>query len=109
MFSDMGKELTEAEAAEAFAEMDKDGSGAIDFDEAFAWWENQDPEAQAALQESVKAMKYELDQLAVRGAAHTFARSLISLVQPRLLSSIAIRSHACSVCDRTSLTQSQRR
>ena len=44
----MGKELTDAEAAEAFALMDKDGSGEIDFDEAFAWWENQDPEAQAA-------------------------------------------------------------
>ena len=36
VFNDMGKELTEAEAAEAFAEMDKDGSGEIDFDEAFA-------------------------------------------------------------------------
>eukprot|EP01043_Picozoa_sp_COSAG02_P092879 COSAG02_NODE_29449_length_569_cov_0.736170_1_plen_106_part_00 len=81
VLSGMGKELTEAEAAEAFAEMDKDGSGEIDFDEAFAWWENQDPEAQAALQESVKAMKYELDELAVRGAAHTFGCALTSFVQ----------------------------
>ena len=74
VLKDMGKELTDAEAAEAFALMDKDGSGEIDFDEAFAWWENQDPEAQAALQESVKAMKHELDELAVR---HAFARRFV--------------------------------
>jgi Ca2+-binding EF-hand superfamily protein len=70
VFKDMGRELSDAEAAAAFAEMDKDGSGEIDFDEAFVWWESQDPEAQAALQESVKAMKFELDELAVR---HPFA------------------------------------
>ena len=64
VFKDMGKELTAEEADKAFEEMDGDGSGEIDFEEAFSWWENQDPEAQAALQESVKAMKHELDELA---------------------------------------------
>ena len=73
VFKDMGKELTEAEAETVFGEMDADGSGEIEFEEAFSWWENQDPEAQAALQESVKAMKFELDELAVRETVATFS------------------------------------
>jgi len=63
----MGKKFTDAEFEEAMAEMaemDKDGSGALDFEEAFAWWHAQDPGAQMQLEQSVKGMKLELDELA---------------------------------------------
>lgn len=77
--------MTDEEARTAFADMDTDGSGSIDFEEAFTWWEAQDPEAQAALQESVKEMRHELNELAVREKSTTSGRELAAFVLPHAI------------------------
>ena len=45
----MGKTPSQAELAAAFAEIDRDGSGAVDWGEFWLWWQSQDPAAQAQL------------------------------------------------------------
>lgn len=35
----IGKQMTAAQVAEGFAQIDRDGSGVIEFDEFVDWWE----------------------------------------------------------------------
>eukprot|EP01048_Picozoa_sp_COSAG05_P015844 COSAG05_NODE_1961_length_3777_cov_28.309407_3_plen_419_part_00 len=50
VMQDMGIDLEQHQFASAMQEIDKDGSGELDFKEFLAWWERQDPEAQKQLQ-----------------------------------------------------------
>jgi uncharacterized membrane protein YgcG len=45
----MGKDLDDAQLDAAMAEIDKDGSGEVEYEEFLVWWQGQDPEAQKQL------------------------------------------------------------
>ena len=45
----MGKPVDDAGLDAAMLEIDKDGSGEVEFEEFLAWWQQQDPEAQKQL------------------------------------------------------------
>ena len=80
MLRDIKNRMTEQEIAAAFQEMDADGCGAVDFDEFYLWFANQDAEQFAHLMS--------------RGALRQFVRSVlvlgVSIVLPILLITVLL-------------------